>query len=266
MSEFVNLSKKDARSPRRSVTISIVTAVLNRVDTVGRAIESLRAQDYRSVEHIIVDGVSTDGTLDVCRRMAADGTKILSEPDEGIYDAINKGIELATGDVIGVLHADDFLASEDVLSRVAEAFEDAAVDAVYGDLEYVSAHNPGRVIRTWRAGPFDLERLEWGWMPPHPTLYVRSQVVNRLGPYDTSYRIAADYDAVLRWFGSGQVNAVYLPYVMVRMKMGGASNGGVEQVIRKWVEDYRAIRANDIGGVATLLSKNVSKVGQFFRR
>lgn len=246
--------------------ISVVTAVFNRAGTIGQAIDSVARQSHGDVEHLIVDGASTDDTLAEVERRRHPGMRVQSEPDGGIYDALNKGMALASGEVIGLVHSDDFLAHDRVLERVAAAFADPAIDAVYGDLEYIATDDPGRVLRYWQAGEFTPARLRQGWMPPHPTLFVRRRVIEAHGGYDTRYRIAADYDAVLRWFGAGQIRAVYLPEVLVRMRWGGESNRSLGRILRKSREDYTALRRNGVGGMATLFAKNFSKIPQFFRR
>ncbi|MEM1432322.1 MAG: glycosyltransferase family 2 protein, partial [Pseudomonadota bacterium] len=229
--------------------ISVVTAVRNRADTVAEAIASLQDQSYASVEHVVQDGASTDATLQVIASVADDRMQLVSEPDHGIYDAINRGIARATGEVIGLMHSDDAFAASDILADVARAFEDPAVDAVYGDLDYVSARDPARIVRHWRAGRFEPRKLAQGWMPPHPTLYLRRRVFEAHGPYDTSFRIAADYDAVLRYFSTPRFRAVYVPRVFVKMRVGGASNASLRQILRKSREDYRALRRNGVGGM-----------------
>ena len=231
--------------------ISVVTAVCNGAATLPRMLDSLRTQRHGDLDHVVQDGESTDGTLDVLRAQGLDGMALVSAPDGGIYEAINAGIRRATGDVIGVLHADDVLA-------------DPAIDGVYGDLHYVARADPSRVIRHWQAGAFDPRALARGWMPPHPTLYLRRAVFDRAGLYDTSYRISGDYDAMLRFLTTGQVKLAYIPHVMVRMQMGGASNRSFAQMIRKSREDYRAIRAHNVGGIGTLVAKNLSKLPQFW--
>jgi glycosyltransferase len=190
----------------------------------------------------------------------------VSEADQGIYDALNKGIALATGDVIGFLHADDLFADDAALAKVAEAFVDSSVDAVYGDLVYVSKSEPDKVIRYWKAGDYSLSKLKRGWMPPHPTLYVRRSVYERLGAFDTSLHIAADYDCMLRFLGPGKINCHYIPEVLVRMRLGGKSNRSLANIVQKSVEDYKALKQNKIGGAGALLWKNLSKLPQFFRR
>ena len=137
------------------------------------------------------------------------------------------------------------------------------VDAVYGDLDYVSARDTGRVIRRWRSGDWDAERLRAGWMPPHPTLYLRREVFDRWGAYDTGFRIAADYEAMLRWLVEGEIRLAYIPEVLVKMRLGGESNRSLSRILRKSREDYRAIRRHGIGGWGTLIQKNISKIGQF---
>jgi len=243
--------------------ISVVTAVWNRAGTIGAAIESVQQQTYGNVEHVIQDGGSTDGTLDIVRKMATPATALVSERDSGIYDAINRGILRASGDVIGLMHSDDFFATASVLEHVAQAFTDPDIDGVYGDLDYVSADDTSHVIRHWRSGVYEPRKLARGWMPPHPTLYLRRQVFDQWGLYDPSFRIAADYDAMLRYLAKGRIRVAYIPEVMVKMRMGGASNRSLKHIIRKSREDLSALRRNGVGGLGTLAAKNFSKLGQF---
>jgi glycosyltransferase involved in cell wall biosynthesis len=244
------------------VTISIITAAFNRVGTIGQAMGSVQHQTFTDIEHIIIDAQSTDGTLEKINRRRTSAVRLISEPDGGIYDALNKGMRMARGNILGVVHSDDFLAHNNVLERVAEAFTDPTIDAVYGDLDYVAADDTDRVVRHWRAGAFTPKKLSRGWMPPHPTLFVRRRVVETLGAYDTHYRIAGDYDAILRWFGSG-IRSVYIPEVLVKMRAGGESNRSLERILLKSREDLAALRKNKIGGIGALMLKNISKVPQF---
>lgn len=246
--------------------ISVVTAVFNRAATIGEAIDSVQAQTWADVEHVIKDGGSTDGTLEIVRHRARSNAIVFSERDGGIYDAINRGIERSSGDIIGLMHSDDMFAHNDVLSKVAAAFDSADVDGVYGDLQYVTASDPGRVIRYWRAGEYDPALLKWGWMPPHPTLYLRKEVFDRFGLYDTSYRIAADYEAILRYLVQGNIKLSYIPEVLVKMRLGGESNRSADRIIKKSSEDLRALKGAGIGGYGTLIAKNVSKLSQFISR
>lgn len=242
---------------------SIVTAVYNRKHTVGQAVKSLHGQIYQDYEHIIQDGGSTDGTLETLKSLADSRMHLMSALDGGIYEALNLGIARASGDVIGFLHSDDFFAHEEVLSRVAECFNRSGADAVYGDLDYVSAVDPAQVVRRWRSGTFSPTRLKWGWMPPHPALFIRRAVYLNYGAFDTSFRIAADYDAILRYFSGGSLKVDYLPEVLVKMRLGGESNRSLERIVRKSREDYRALRKNHVGGISSLAWKNLSKLHQF---
>ena len=243
--------------------ISVITAVYNRVATIGDALDSLRAQTWPDVEHVVIDGASTDGTLELLQARRDGISVLVSEPDKGIYDALNKGIARATGDVIGLMHSDDLYADQSVLADVAAAFDDPKVDAVYGDLDYVAQDDTSRVIRRWRSGEYSPAMLSRGWMPPHPTLYLRRYVIEQWGVFDTSYRIAADYDAVLRYFGRGGIRPAYIPRVLVKMRVGGESNRSVARILLKSKEDYATLRQNRVGGLATLVWKNVGKLGQF---
>ncbi|PJI85109.1 glycosyltransferase [Yoonia maricola] len=246
--------------------ISVVTAVLNGRETLPAMLGSLTAQTYADIEHVVQDGGSDDGTLELLEAQGHPGMVLQSAPDSGLYHAINQGIRRASGDVIGLLHADDTLADPDVLAWAADALADPAIDGVYGDLQYVARDDPSRIIRDWRAGPYAVAHLKRGWMPPHPTLYLRREVFARSGLYDTNYRIAGDYEAMLRFLTAGQVRLGYIPQVMVRMKMGGVSNRSFAHMIRKSREDYRAIRRHGVGGVGTLVAKNLSKLPQFIGR
>ena len=245
--------------------VSVITVVYNNRDTIADAIESVCAQRGAEIELIVVDGASTDGTRDVLARYASKISLLVSEPDRGIYDALNKGISLATGDVIGFLHSDDVLADNEAIARVAVQFADASVDAVYGDLVYVRKDDPSRIVRTWTAGSYTPSRIARGWMPPHPTFYARRSVYERLGKFDTSFRIAADYDCMLRFLKAG-IRVAYIPHLQVRMRVGGASNKSLANIIKKSSEDFRALRRNNVGAVVALLCKNLRKVPQFFKR
>jgi len=246
--------------------ISVITAVYNAKDTVIDAIESVLNQTYRDIELIVIDGGSIDGTLELLERFEERLGVFVSEPDGGIYDALNKGIARASGEVIGFMHADDLFAAQDVLQKVADAFAEPEVDAVYGDLMYVAKSEPSRIIRYWKAGDYDYRKLKLGWMPPHPTFYVRRSVYERLGTFDTSLRIAADYDSMLRMLKEEGFNCHYIPEVLVKMRVGGESNRSLSNILRKSAEDLRVIRSNGIGGIGTLLRKNLSKLPQFVNR
>lgn len=243
--------------------ISIITAVYNRAGTIADAIKSVQQQDYRLHEYIIQDGGSTDGTLSVIEQVVGDLLVVRSEPDAGIYDAINRGISRATGDVIGLMHSDDFFAHYGVLKLVANTLRDPSFDGVYGDLQYVASNDPSRTIRHWRPGAYSPFKLRYGWMPPHPTLFLRREVFERWGVYNTDLRISADYDAILRYLVQGNIRLAYIPEVLVKMRVGGESNRSLGRILLKSREDLTAIRRNGVGGIGTLIMKNLSKIGQF---
>lgn len=248
--------------------ISVITAVFNRVGTIGESLRSSCEQCHPAVERVVIDGGSTDGTLDVVRSFRNNVVTVVSERDTGIYDALNKGVNAITGDVVGFLHADDLFNDKEVLSRVAVAMTDLSVAAVYGDLIYVSKDQPDHVVRDWQAGEYSAAKLRRGWMPPHPTLYARRSVFESVGLFDTSLRIAADYDWMLRLLLAGH-RVAYIPHVQVRMRTGGASNRNLDNILRKSAEDFTVLRRNGFSHAAaamTLLSKNLRKLPQLVRR
>ena len=248
-----------------SLKISVITSTWNCIDTIGDAIDSLVNQDYLFTELIWIDGASTDGTREyLLGRQLVKNNIFVSEPDDGLYYALNKGIKCATGDVIGFLHSDDILADTTILSKIADAFADPEVDAVYGDLIYVKKNNLMSKVRHWRSGYFTKRKLNFGWMPPHPALYLRREIYESIGLFDTQYRVAADYDYILRVFSRSNFKAKYIPKVFVRMRMGGVSNRSLVTILRKSFEDYRALRKNKIGGIASLFFKNINKLSQYW--
>ncbi len=231
---------------------------------MAQAFASLNTQTRRNFEHIVIDGGSSDQTLEIIRSQPSQPALLVTEPDGGLYDALNKGFRFASGDVIGLLHSDDLFADDRVLERVARALDDPQVDGVYGDLDYVAREDPSRIVRRWRSGAYSPERLSRGWMPPHPTLFLRRSVIEHWGGFDTSYQIAADYDVILRYLVKGRIRLKYIPEVLVKMRVGGESNRSLGRILRKSREDFRALRSNRVGGLGALIWKNLSKLGQFF--
>lgn len=246
--------------------LSLITVTYNSAETLKETIQSVRHQEMDDFEYIVVDGNSKDSTTQLLSLNEDIITRWISEPDNGIYDAMNKGLKMATGDIIGFLHADDQLASFNTLKNIISAFSNGEIDLLYGDLLYVQAKNPENTIRYWKSGQFKHGLLKLGWMPPHPTVYFKRNLINKIGFFDTTFKIAADYDWILRCLICKDIKVFYLPKVLVRMRIGGASNKSLKNIYRKTREDYRAIRNNEIGGIATLLIKNISKIPQFFSK
>lgn len=244
--------------------VTIITVAYNSAGTIADTLSSLAAQTHPDIEHIVIDGRSTDATLDIVSRHPR-VAHCVSELDKGIYDAMNKGLALATGDLVGFLNADDVFDGDQAVQRLVEAAV-GGVDVVYGDLVYVRADDLGHVIRHWRSGDFRRSRLRFGWMPPHPTFYVRRELLAAVGGFDTSLRIAADYDFMLRCLCSPAVHAQYVPRVLVRMRAGGVSNASAGSMLRKSAEDLRTIRKHAVGGWLTLAAKNLRKLPQFLLR
>lgn len=246
--------------------ISIITSVYNNQETIAEAINSVLSQTYSDIEYIIIDGGSTDDTVNIIKSYQNRLAAFISEPDKGIYDGLNKGIKLATGDVIGFLHSDDLYENNRVIEKVALAFIDNAIDSAYGDLTYVNKNDPTKIIRYWKSGKFLLNKLRNGWMPPHPTFFVKRKVYEQYGLFDTHFRIAADYDLMLRFLGKYQISTQYIPSVLIKMRVGGESNKSLKNVLRKSAEDLQAMKNNGIGGIFSLIIKNLSKLPQFFRK
>lgn len=242
--------------------ISIITATYNSASTLDDTLSSVLAQGVEA-EQIIVDGGSKDQTLEIVASYSHI-VKCVSEPDRGIYDAMNKGIAMASGDVIGILNSDDFYADDRVLSRVAEVFADPRVDSCYGDLKYVHPVDTARVTRNWKAGSFFREAFFWGWMPPHPTFFVRRSVYERYGRFNLELGSAADYELMLRFLVRHRISTVYIPEVLVKMRAGGVSNLSLTNRLKANRMDRRAWHVNGINPYPwTVTMKPLRKVGQF---
>jgi glycosyltransferase len=226
--------------------ISVVTVSLNSACSICDTIESVNAQSYGPLEHIFVDGASADDTPLLIKARASRQPRLVSEPDGGIYDGMNKGIALASGEVVGFLNSDDAFASPEAVAAIAKAFERADTQACYGDVVYVSANDPTRVIRYWRAGPYRRGQCAQGWAPPHPTLYVRREALLRLGGFDERLRVAADFEMSLRLLDVAGLSVRYIPEVLVRMRAGGASNGSLRGILRGHRDMAAALHANGL--------------------
>lgn len=247
--------------------ISLITAVYNRERTIGDAIASVKNCGRNDLEYLVIDGDSTDGTQQVVEQAGETVHAYVREPDGGIYDALNKGIERSSGDVIGFLHADDLLADSEALDSIADLFESGDFDAVYADLTYVDAMNPQRVVRYWKSGSYNVQKFRSGWMPPHPTVYIRRSVYDRFGGYRTDLGSAADYECMVRLMVKHQIRVGYLPRVTVKMRVGGESNASIKNRLKANQADCAAWAANGLRAPLGLrFSKPLRKLPQYWRR
>ncbi|MFM1931243.1 MAG: hypothetical protein RL226_546, partial [Bacteroidota bacterium] len=212
--------------------VSIITITYNSASTVEDTIQSVLSQDYPNIEYIIVDGASKDNTLQIVEKYASRIQTVISEPDKGIYDAMNKGVQAATGDVIGILNSDDFYSDEHVISDVVEKFRSSSADAVYADLVYVDRAETSKIIRYWKAGDYKPGLFRRGWMPPHPTFFVKANAYERYGLYSLQLKSAADYELMLRFIHKYKVNIAYLSRVITHMRDGGESNVSFKNRLR----------------------------------
>ncbi len=245
--------------------ISVITAVYNNRSTIRDTLESVLGQTYDHVEYIVIDGESDDGTLEIIEGYEERLDTFVSEPDDGIYSAFNKGVQRSSGDIVGILNADDFYANERVLARVVEAFAETDADCVYGDLVYVDEEDPEKVVRYWESGEYDPERLRNGWMPPHPTFFVRQTLYEQYGGFSKDLDISADYELIIRLLYRHGADAAYIPETLVRMRTGGASNASIGQRLRSHMQDYRAWLKNGfIPNPVRMSLKPLSKIRQYF--
>ena len=244
--------------------VSIVTPVFNE-PRIRQTLDSIQAQQTtHEIETIVVDGESTDETPEILDKYRHSIDTLISEPDDGIYDAMNKGIEHATGDIIGILNADDRYDREDVLQQIADTFERTGVDLCYGDLIYVDGDDS--IVRYWKSGKYDKRRFYLGWMPAHPTVFVKREVYEEYGKFDLNFSIAADYELLLRVLLKGDVSAAYIDKVLVRMATGGESNSSVRNIITANIEVYNVWRKHDLrGGLLVPVLKPLRKIPQYFR-
>lgn len=247
-----------------SLKVSIITSCYNREATIQSAIESVLAQDYPNIEYIIVDGASKDNSMAIINRYANRISTIISEPDRGMYEAINKGIRAATGDIIGLLHSDDFFYAADTLSRMVAEFEKTQADFIYGNGLFVDAEDTSQIVRNWISGTYTKSKVRRGWLPLHPTVYIRRECFSKWGLYDESFKIAADSDFLVRYLYETDLKVAYLNEYIVRMRMGGLSTDR-KRMKQKWGEDMRLYRAHGFNPYWALSLKIASKVPQFIQ-
>ncbi len=243
--------------------VSVITVCYNSASTIEDTIKSVLQQNYKNLEYIVIDGASTDGTLDILHQYKSKITQLISEQDDGMYHALNKGIEIATGDIIAFLHADDVYAFPGVISGVAEQMKNA--DALYGDLVYVQQQAVNKISRYWKSGRYFPGSFKWGWMPPHPSFFVRKEVYNKFGTFNTQLHSAADYELMLRFIHKHGIEPVYWPEVLVKMRSGGKSNVTLANRIHANKEDKVAWELNGLSPFFfTLWIKPLRKIPQYF--
>lgn len=242
--------------------ISIITIVYNREYCISDCIESVLSQTYENIEYLVIDGGSTDGTNNVIESYSDQLDFYISEKDRGIYDALNKGIKNATGDIIGILNSDDLFYSRETISNVVKAFKNSGADLVYGNGMFVDKNDIQKIRRTYTSKPFKTWFLSYGWIPLHTTIFVKKQIFSKYGGYDSNYTIASDYEISLRWFGNNSITKFFLKEWLVRMRMGGLSTS-VSLQVKKSREDLRIIRKFKLNGLLTLAFKIGRKIPQY---
>ena len=248
--------------------VSIITITYNSAQTVEETIKTVVMQDYPEIEYLIIDGKSKDRTLEIVKKYDTKISKVISEKDNGLYDALNKGIAHATGDVIGMLHSDDLYSNEKVISKVMQMFDnDETLEGVYADLVFVSRKDINKPMRVWQSGEYVAGSFLKGWMPPHPTFFVRKEVYEKYGGFNTSLKLSADYELMLRFIHKHEIKIAYLKESIVKMRMGGVSNVSIFVKLKANLEDKLAWRLNGMKpGFATTLLKPLKKIGQYFKR
>jgi len=249
--------------------ISIITACYNSASTIRDTLKTIEMQTHKDIEHIVIDGGSTDGTLEILNEYRENIAYLVSEPDEGLYEAMNKGIKKATGDVIGLLHSNDLFANEHSLSYVVNALADLTIDACYGDLVYVQPENINKVARYWKSRSFTPDLIYKGFMPAHPTFYVRKEIHEKYSMlFDVSYKLAADYEVLLRLLGTHKIRTQYIPNVMVKMRLGGTTNKSIKNIINQNKEILRALKQHHYKYTPALiiLNKLLNRTQQYLMR
>lgn len=245
--------------------VTIITIVHNNVKTIRTAVQSVAHQSYENIEHIVIDNCSNDGTLEAIYQQENDISLIISEPDDGIYHALNKGIKLANGEIIGFLNSDDVLKNRNTITTIVQNLMAEDNEAVYGDLQYFSKQRPNRIIRSWKSNKYTSKKFRQGWMPPHPTFYTYKDIYLKYGFFDISYKISSDYDMMLRLLYEKKIKAKYIPEVLVKMQRGGVSNQNLRSIMLKSKEDFLIMKKYNFS-LLTLINKTLRKFSQFFRR
>jgi glycosyltransferase involved in cell wall biosynthesis len=246
------------------IRVSIITVSYNSAETIRETIDSVLSQHYGNVEYIIVDGNSTDGTQDIVRSYGDRISRFISEPDSGLYHAMNKGIDMATGEIVGILNSDDLYANSEIISDVVKTFETQVVDVVYGDLYYFRTGNPDKPLRYYRGGEFSLRRVRYGLMPPHPTFFIRKTLYEKYGKFDLQFQLSADFDLILRLLGVHKAPFAYLPEAMVKMRIGGKSTSSLKRVLIMNREDLQSCKKNGVRtNIFKFYTKYITKIINF---
>jgi glycosyltransferase involved in cell wall biosynthesis len=247
--------------------ISIITVAYNSAKTIRDTIQSVAIQSYSDIEYIIIDGGSEDDTIEIVKSFENIVDQFISEPDGGIYYAMNKGLSLASGEIVGFLNSDDFLVDSNVITDIVKALDDLTVDACYGDLVYVDQIDTCKVVRYWKSQDYKNGLCSSGWMPAHPTFYVRREIYIRYGNFDTSFHLQADYEMALRLLDIYKIKTIYIPKILVRMRIGGASNLSLKNIVLGNIEASKACRKYGLrGGIGFVIRKILSRIPQFLRR
>jgi len=249
--------------------ISIITVTFNSFLFINDCLASVKEQKYDDFEHIIIDGASTDGTLSLLESKREQFGALISKPDKGIYDAMNKGIKIASGDIIGFLNSDDFYVNNDILSKVADIFKNnPSLDACYADLIYTDQNDISKDIRYWKSGKFTPGLFSKGWCPPHPTFFVRSSVYEQFGNFNLNYRIASDVELMMRFIEVHKINVRYIPELWIKMRMGGTTNNSFKNIFIQNKEVLYALNSHNLSNnlISFFVHKIISRSLQFFKK
>lgn len=245
--------------------VSIITICYNRSRTIGNCIKSVLQQDYANIEYIVIDGNSKDGTVEIIQSFEAKITHFISEPDKGMYDAINKGLNLATGDIVGLMHSDDVFYDRTVISKIVQAFKNNLnTDAIYGNGIYVTDNEEEKIVRNRIGGEYDYKRLKKGWLPLHPTVYIRKSIIDKYGNYDLSFKIASDTEFLLRYLFKYKINITYVNNYIVKMRMGGLSTS-YKRAFEVLYEDYKIYKYHNLPGVRAVFQKKLLALTQYLK-
>lgn len=252
---------------KKNPSISIITVVLNNKNHIASAIESVLSQKYENIEYIIIDGGSTDGTMEIVEKYKNRISKIVSEKDEGIYYAMNKGLNMASGDIIGILNSDDIYTNSGVADQIVKEITEVDADVCWGNMVYVNKNDTDKIVRFWKSSEYKKGKFQKGWAPPHSTFFVKKEIYAKYGRFKTDFSIAADYELMLRFLEKHRIKSCYIPKVLVKMRMGGRSNSSLSNIARGAIECYRSWKINNlkINPIIPLFIRPASKIFQYFQ-